>query len=126
TADREGPGFAYSIGLFRTFGHAEILLMGLPVQTAHQLINDMGEVIRGGGCYEPGKRYEGIAQGFPLVFVKMAGRYYREYLVFARWFDSGSDFPVLQCLWPDKAGVFPGEPGYDSRFFDFQRVLGGS
>jgi hypothetical protein len=122
--DEEGPGFAYSIGLFHTLGHPEVLILGLRPQVAHQLVNDMGEAIRKGQRFEAGQRYEEIAAGFPLAFVEMDKRYYREYLGYAGWFYQGPDFPVLQCIWPDKQGVFPWESGYDSRFFQSQRVLG--
>src|SRR5437016_3632119 len=106
-ADEEGPGFSYSVGLFHTLGHPELLLMGLRPQTAHQLINSIGGMARDGERFEAGKRYEGIAAGFPLVFVEMERRYYKEYLGYAGWFYRGPDFPVLQCVWPDKQGVFP-------------------
>jgi hypothetical protein len=124
-ADDEGPAFAYSIGLFHTLGHPEVLIMGLRPQIAMQLINDMGDSIRAGQRFEAGQRYDGIADGFPLAFIQMNRRYYREYLGYAIWFYRGPDFPVLQCVWPDKEGVFPGETDYDSRFFQVQRLLGG-
>jgi hypothetical protein len=124
-ADKDGPGFAFSVGLFHTLVHPEVLVMGLRPQIAHRLINDIGEAIREGQRFEGGQQYEGIAAGFPLAFVEMDRRYYREYLGYAGWFYRGPDFPVLQCVWPDKQGVFPWQPGYDSRFFQSQRVLGG-
>src|SRR5262249_23936133 len=111
-ADGEGSGFAFSIGLLHTLGHPEILIMGLRPQIAQQLINNIGDAIREGQRFEAGKHYEGIAAGFPLAFVEMDRRYYREYLGYAGWFYRGPDFPVLQCVWPDKQGVFPWEPEY--------------
>jgi hypothetical protein len=122
--DDEGPGYAFSVGMFHTLGHPEILLMGLQHSVAHRLVNDMGDAIRRGERYEPGQKYDGLAAGFPLAFVSRARRYYREYLGYALWLYQGPEFPALQCVWPDKAGKFPWEPGYDSRFFDLQRVLG--
>lgn len=124
-ADKNSPPFTYSIGIQYTLGHPEFLIMGLGHETAARLINLMGDAIRGGQHYEAGQRYEGIAEGFPLAFVAMDRRYYREYLGYALWFYRTLDFPVLQCVWPDQAGRFPGEPGYDSRFFQVQRILGG-
>lgn len=32
-------------------------------------------------------------------------------------------YPAMQCIWPDKAGLFPTEPGYDDRFSAMQRLL---
>jgi Domain of unknown function (DUF4262) len=123
-ADAEGPGFAFSVGLFHTLGHPEVLLMGLRVPIAHRLINDIGKAIRAGRRFEAGGRYDGIADGFPLAFVAVAERHYREYLGYARWFYRGSEFPVVQYIWPDKQGIFPWEPGHDARFLQVQPVLG--
>jgi hypothetical protein len=122
--DEQGPGFTYSVGLFHTLGQPEIVLMGLPIDVAQSLINDMGEAIRGGRRFEAGKQYDDIAAGFPLAFVGVGEQHYREYLGYARWFYHGSDFPVLQCVWPDKAGRFPWEPEYDGRYLDVQPLLG--
>jgi hypothetical protein len=124
-ADDEGPAFAFSVGLFHTLAHPEVLIMGLRPQIAHRLINDIGAAIRNGERFVAGQQYGGIAAGFPLAFVEVDRRYYREYLGYAGWFYGGPDFPVLQCVWPDKQGVFPWQPGYDSHFFQLQRVLGG-
>lgn len=41
-----GPDFAYSVGMFRTLSHPEILIFGLPLDTMHRLINDVGERVR--------------------------------------------------------------------------------
>lgn len=123
-ADDAGPGFAFSVGILYTLGHPEILIMGLRPEVAANLINIIGDAIRAGKSFEAGKQYRDIAVGFPLAFVAMDARYFREYLGYALWFYRALDFSVLQCIWPDKAGVFPWEPGYDSRFFDVQRVLG--
>ncbi len=122
---KNNPGFAYSLGIYYTLDHPEIIIMGLPPKVAHALINTIGDTVRAGQTFEPGQKYDDIADGFPVAFVAMDQKYYREYLGYGRWFYHGSNFPVLQCVWPDKEGIFPWEPGYDSRYFDVQRVLGG-
>jgi len=33
--DDEGPGFAFTIGLFRRFEHPELIVFGLPMNTMH-------------------------------------------------------------------------------------------
>jgi len=122
--DEEGPGFAYSLGIFHTLNHPEILIMGLRMTTAQQLINDIGVAVRAGRRFEAGARSDDFAEGFPLVFVAVAPQWYRKYVGYARWFYRGSTFPLLQCVWPDKQGLFPWEAEYDSRFFQLQRILG--
>ncbi len=123
-AHEEGPDFAYSLGIFHTLNHPEILIMGLRMTTAQQFINNIGDAIRAGRRFQGGDRSDEFAEGFPLAFVEVDPRWYRKYVGYARWFYRGSGFPLLQCVWPDKQGLFPWEPEYDSRFFQAQRILG--
>ena len=41
--DDEGPGFAFTIGLFKRFGHPELIVFGLPLDTMHEMLNAAGE-----------------------------------------------------------------------------------
>ena len=43
--------------------------------------------------------------------------------VHAYWPLSQPDFPALQCVWPDKAGKFPDEDGFDERLALQQPLL---
>jgi len=42
-----------------------------------------------------------------VVFKKVDPRYYKEYVGYAGWLHGGADFPMLQCVWPLKSGLFP-------------------
>jgi hypothetical protein len=123
-ADDEGPSFAYSLGLFHTLNHPEIIVMGVRAESAQQLINDVAVAVRQGQRFEPGGRYDSLVEGNPLAFLTVAPKLYRKYVGYARWFYQGAEFPLLQCVWPDKQGVLPWEPGYDGQLFALQRVLG--
>src|SRR5262249_31703607 len=46
--DEEGPGFAYSIGLYHTFHHPEVIVFGLSVRVLHRIVNAVGEGVRSG------------------------------------------------------------------------------
>jgi hypothetical protein len=121
--DDNGPGYCFSLGIYHTLGHPEILLMGLKPVIAARLINDMGDAVRAGRRFEPGCQDEDLAS-FPLHFIAVDRALYRKYVGYARWLYRGSDFPLLQCVWPDKQGVFPWQEGFDARFFQVQRLLG--
>jgi hypothetical protein len=41
--DDEGPGFAFTIGLYQRFRHPELLVFGLPLDTMHLMLNGAGE-----------------------------------------------------------------------------------
>jgi hypothetical protein len=117
-------GYSFSVGLYHTLGGPELLVMGLRPETAKSLLNAAGDRLRAGERFAPGDRVADLAAGYPTAVVGVAPRYYPEYVGYARWLYRGSDFPMLQLVWPDKAGLFPWEDGYDADFFALQRVLG--
>ena len=52
--DGEGPGFAYSFGLYEEFQHPEIIIFGLAPEVMHRLIDDVGKQIQNGTRYGDG------------------------------------------------------------------------
>jgi hypothetical protein len=110
--DAEGPSFAYSIGLYRTLKHPEIILFGLPVKVMHQIINAIGEEVRSGQRFEHLDESADFLEGYNVAFRTVERRYFPDYLGYARWFYRSDDFPVLQCVWPDSRHQYPWQPGY--------------
>jgi hypothetical protein len=120
------PGFAFSLGFYANYKHPEIIVFGLPPNTAQQLLNINAIAVAGAKTkYEAYKPYDTIAQGMRIAFVPVAKRHYPTYLGYAGWFykSVASDFPVLQMVWPDKQGRLPWEVGYDNAFSKFQPIL---
>ena len=124
-ADDEGPGFAYSIGLFHTFRHAEIIVFGLAVKVMHPIINAIGEQVRKGSPFEHLDEAGDVLEGYNVCFRTVERKHYREYLGYARWFYQGDDFPVLQCVWPDKQHRYPWHPDFNENLASRQpRLIG--
>ena len=121
--DENGPAYAFSVGLFHTFEHPEIILFGLPHETAGRMINIIGRQVQAGTRFKPNDQSNDVAEGFPVVFKMVPKDFYREYIGYALWFYRSLDFPVLQCVWPDKAGLFAWQDGYDHRFDQVQPIL---
>jgi len=42
------PAFAYSIGLWKTYKHPEIICFGLTTKNLHAFINDVAELVKNG------------------------------------------------------------------------------
>jgi hypothetical protein len=82
----------------------------------HRLINFACERIREGQKYEEGQEYGDFLEGYPCVFPRVDPSCYGGLLNFTIWYYQGSHFPVLQLGWPDKAGLFPWDLGFDERF----------
>lgn len=109
-ADDVGPGFAYSIGLSKTYGQPELICFGLKSDLMHSMINELSARMGRGERVGDGKRVSELIEGYDCVLRTMDKRRYREYLGYARWFYNGDGFDVLQIVWPDKQANFPWEP----------------
>jgi hypothetical protein len=107
-ADEEEPGWAFSIGMFQTFAHPEVIIFGLPLDRCANIINEIGKAIRAGQRFESRKEYADIlAEPYMCAFRQVPDRQYGDYVGYALWFYERDGFPLLQCFWPDKHGNFP-------------------
>ena len=121
--DGEGPAFAYSVGLYKTFGHPELIVFGIDLRVMHLTINLVGQELRRGRHFSEGESVPDILNNSGTLFLKVARRHYQEYLACARWFYKGDDFPALQCLWPDTQGRFPTDPDFPESLRPRQPLL---
>lgn len=121
--DDEGPGFAFTIGLFRRFEHPEIIVFGLPPDTMHLMLNGAGAAVRDGRAYTAGRDYDDILEGYHCTFRPVPRAHYKEYLGSARWYYEGDDFPALQLIWPDREHRYPWGAPSDAWIRTAQPVL---
>lgn len=121
--DQEGPAFAYSIGLFKSFGQPEFIVFGLPLETLHRIINVIGELAEKGRKLQDGSTSPDVLEGYVVQFRQVAIPHYREYFGYARWFYKGNQFPALQCVWPDAEGTYPWEAEAPQWIKDRQPLL---
>lgn len=104
--------FAYTVGLFG-MNHPELLILGVPQQTAGGVLNDLGAQIRSGRNLLPGElttfknwphRIIPEEVPHPGLIVFSANRFYQR--------PPEHSVPVLQLSYDDKSGRFPWEPDY--------------
>lgn len=122
--DEEGPGFGYSIGLYKTFDHPEIIIIGLKLDLIHSIINGIGEDIRIGKIFNPGHYYNGVIEGFACHFTSVEKKYYDEYVGYAKWYYKGTDFPLTQCIYPTVKNVYPWQKEWPKEIQTLQPILG--
>jgi hypothetical protein len=122
--DEVGPGFGYSIGLYKTFGHPEIIIIGLKLDLIHSIINGIAEDIRNGKVFPPGQYYSALIKGFDCYFTRVEKKYYDEYIGYAKWYFGGTHFPLTQCIYPTIYGVYPWQKQWPEENQKFQPVLG--
>jgi uncharacterized protein DUF4262 len=124
-ATESGPAFAYSVGMYLNYGQPEVIVFGLSVEHAHVILNDICRHAARGERFVAGDRTDQFLQGFDVCFTEVPLEVYPEYLGFALWFyrSLSEPFPAVQLVWPDRAGKFPWELGYDHGFDRLQPLL---
>jgi hypothetical protein len=120
----DAPPYSFSIGLYRTFRHPEILVMGLADEVAQAVINNMGSDIKDGSRFEANGFYSGILENHDCTFRDVPIQAYADYVGWAIWYYQGDDFPLVQCIWPSKEGFYPWQPEFPDEFQRLQPVLG--
>jgi uncharacterized protein DUF4262 len=123
TEEKDVPGWAFSVGLYHTFKHPEIVIFGLPKDRMHSFINVIGEDVRAGRFYRSGVPDTELIPGYTSMFQTVEKIWYGAFLGYATWFYEGSDFPVLQCIWPDKQNKLPWEADFNSELLRLQPLL---
>lgn len=115
-ADAGGPGFSYTTGFWRNAGRPELIMFGMRDEIAHDIFWDLYRDALAGTDLPVGKRAEDIFGNAPAYVFPVARRHYKDHLGWNCWFYAGDEFPCLQIVWPDRAGLFPWEDRFDRSF----------
>lgn len=122
--DDLGPSFGYSIGLYHTFDHPEIIIIGLELDAIHHVINRLGDAIREGISFQPGQFYSNIIENVDCYFTLVDTKFYSEYVSYAQSFYTGNEFPLLQCIYPTLSGTYPWQDEWPTDLKNTQPILG--
>jgi hypothetical protein len=122
--DEDGPGFTYSIGLYKSYGHPEIIMVGLKQQLAHTLINNMAYDIKEGKVFVPLTFEADILDNFNCYIIEVNKANYDTYVGQAQNYYDGDDFPLIQCIYPTIKGIYPWEDEWPGDIKDLQPILG--
>ncbi|MEH3038457.1 MAG: DUF4262 domain-containing protein [Sphingomonas paucimobilis] len=122
-ADHEGPGFTFSTGFWVKTGQPELILFGMKQDITHDILWDLYRDAAAGKALPIAAANDQAFANLPAYAFPVAKRFYPDYLGWGRWFYAGDDFPCLHVVWPDRAGVFPWEAGFDPHFVGLQPDL---
>lgn len=125
-ADESGCDWAYSIGLHHSYGHAELLLVGLDAPIAGAIIEVLAARVAAGRRVAPGD-VVGLEGGLELqahavdeLWCGMGDWFVLGREVMSTW---GRRWPEsIQLVWADARGEFPERPG-DPRWLLRQPLL---
>jgi hypothetical protein len=101
------PSHAFSVGLFRSWDHPEIVILGLAAADLREAVVRAADRVRDGERFEHGDLAEGLVERRAVAFRRVASRHYPAHLGHAVWYHGGTHFPALQAVWADDGGHFP-------------------
>lgn len=110
------PNWTYTIGFYASAGHPELVMFSLDHETAASVAWDIFRAVQSGRRFEPYTIYDDVLPTFEegqCSFEPVSPEWAPSLFGAARWFYKRQDFPVLQYLWPDKAGRFPWDDNAD-------------
>jgi hypothetical protein len=106
-ASQGTPGWAFSIGLYRTRHTPEIVVFGLAQEVAHFVVNELGRR-SSSGPLEADQVHSGLIEDHPCILKPVDPVWYRSFLGYAGWYYRHRPFPVLQCICVQRQLDLPG------------------
>ncbi len=100
------PNFSYTVGFTETLNHPEIIMSGLDSKLAHFLLNDIGNLIRGGKSFNDGDLSDQVLKNYSVKFQSVSEDNILEYFRAANAYYGERKFKALQCVWPNSQGKF--------------------
>ena len=117
------PPFTYSVGITEQTGEPEVVVIGLKQELAHFVVNEYNRRVRAGERLVPGQLYSGFIEGFEVLAEEVPLEAYDEYFGQNLNLYGGSNFRVLQLIYPTTTGVWPWSEQASEYFRNRQPVL---
>ncbi|HZX76344.1 DUF4262 domain-containing protein [Lysobacter sp.] len=120
--DEKEPPFSYSIGIAKSSGAPEIIIVGLSSKQSHRMVNEYNRRCQAGERFQPGVLYLGFLDDFAVQFGPVTREQRAEYM---RSACCGPEFEAVQLIWPNASGVWPWDPEASEWFRANQPLLSG-
>jgi hypothetical protein len=118
------PPWTFTIGLYETWQHPELIIIGRSRATAHHILNTVATGLDDNHRLDLTRTTLELLPHTQCCFIEVAERYYHDYVGFARWFYRGKHFPLYQIIWPSNDGHYPWSPHAPDSFKEWQPLLG--
>jgi len=122
-SDGYSPAFAYTIGLYKTYGYPELICFGLNQDLLHSMLWSGKELLDKHPVPDQTLGYPNFIGDYDVRLLTVDKAWYKHYFGYGIWFNQGQDFPALQLVWPDKKSLFPWEEGFNSAWKAGQPLL---
>lgn len=122
-AEGEQPQYSFTVGLFQSYNHPELIIFGLAPKIAHQILCIVADAAKLGGPLDLTQPSDALVNDYLCCFAQVPVSEYHEHVGFCRWYYGGNDFPLYQIVWPSRAGLFPWHPQAAPEFRAVQPVI---
>ena len=117
------PGWSFTTGLFSELSVPEIIVFGLPQSVAHYVLNEIGGRFQAGDEVDEDVPLSGLLEGVDCLLREVRTHWYSAFVGKTLWYYDGAQFPLYQCVYPDKSNRFPWERGFEPRWWGIQPHL---
>lgn len=115
TEDDQGPGWAYTVGLWHSHGVPDLAMFGLEVEAMRSCLNTLGERIGAGRPPVAGEVRDDVIEGYPVHLKPVEHGWTEAFFGQAIGFYRRAPYPFLQVVWPDRDGHFHWSPDGDEQ-----------
>ncbi|WP_421944941.1 DUF4262 domain-containing protein [Pedobacter sp.] len=110
--EKDFTPFGYSTGLYKNFGIPEAFVSGLPNGLTNNLIHKYAETFKAQEI-PLNKRLNNLMDDFPVYIIPVENKNLSKKILSSfKWYEDDV-FKSIQIIFPDLAGKFPQETGYD-------------
>lgn len=110
------PDYIYTIGFHVSYEQPEILVLGVNGETGGRIVDALNKRFRAGLPLETDMLIPALDNSRDFKFREVPRERYVDYVGYTVWFYGRTlEFRLLQALWPDQSGLFPGKAGCDKR-----------
>ena len=120
----EAPPFTYSIGLWESFDHPELVVIGLDTNLAHSVLSKVARAVEVGEAFDLSQPTDRLLDNYSCVFLAVPPEQYADLILSACWYYRNEEIPVYQVIWPSLEGLFPWHPDASDEVRLSQPVLG--
>jgi hypothetical protein len=120
------PPMCYTVGLWQTYRHPEVICVGLGYDVLAELVLNIGVKVKKGTQYLTGRLYAGVVtEPYRVAFLEVTESQHKRRLGSANTFYKGlDDVGIMQCVWPDQDGIFPWQIGCQKEVVAHQPIYG--
>jgi hypothetical protein len=107
--------YTYTIGIYDTCGKPDLITAGLDHKVAHSCLNEAAKRLRSGVDLTKG-RYADLIGNVDCEFRPVDPKRVARLMNWATWYYGGTEYPVLQVIYPDLKNRFPEDEGFNAHF----------